>query len=938
MPNEEKVADEYIVLMREARMNYGPRCLLLMQVGGFHEVYDNVDPDDSPQLNICDRVLYLKVATKKMRSIVDGESRPVYMAGFPNDALPRYKAMLLDSGFTVLVVSQDEDDATTRRLTCVSSPGFDDREHRDSAVAIVFITSTSVATARYDVVVNRIDVLQNKVVDDHLRALDEARNALCQAGGASEVQIHVELGLDLSVDDDLLASVYENAAVHVKRHDKKQRYVYDLDWQERSLQSHFVKYHTVGDRMVSKLGLEGCEAHVVLSIVLLAIFVRQHDPNAVSHLPIPRGTDAKPTFLTRVLNGTIHSLDVLESKGGASLFEFLSKHVRTKMGLRRLRARLCAPIHDVGALQQRYDEIDAMRSSTHRDQLDMELRRIKDLSQMACAVRRGRVRTQDMYRVIESYRAARTAITIGSSVTVPSVQALDVMLKLCDEVLDDERRHGIDIFRQGSQHDCVNLVGVDILRGRFEDAVRELDDVRALIESFVPGCQLRLTMGASGAHQLTTTPARGRLLSNHGYSVSFSAKEARVNTNAVMDACELANTTLAELEAACENAFVSFLTHLRGIFFDDHADDVADAIGELDLVHGIACLSTMHGYRRPEVRESTHSAVKATQLRHPLIEQLVDARCRRYVPNDVELDSRNSMLLFGVNSVGKTSLLKAIAISVLMAQAGFFVPAASFQLVPYTSISLHVGGRDDMYRSQSTFVREIEHLRVVLGASRRAGSRMLFLADELGNSTEDVAAVRIVSTVLHILYTRAVTMALATHMFSLLDNPHIQGLRGLRAHHLKVNFTDDGSFVFERTLQRGPPVLREYGCEIAARLLADDEDVARRLRSQWHTTRKPNVTEPRPSRYNRRLFSGTCATCGYAPSASTDEPLAWHHIEEQCTQVGGFVPSGQRVHASSNQVQVCRTCHNDIHAGVIEITGYEETDAGMVLRFIRLDA
>ena len=378
------------------------------------------------------------------------------------------------------------------------------------------------------------------------------------------------------------------------------------------------------------------------------------------------------------------------------------------------------------------------------------------------------------------------------------------------------------------------------------------------------------------------------------------------------------------------------VARLNDLFFVEHADAIAETVGVIDVAHGLGRLSLARGYCRPTLDgESDAGCIALRALRHPILEGLVDANGHAYVRNDVALSARESMLLYGVNSAGKSSLLKAIATAVLMAQCGLFVAADAMRLAPYSRIAIHIGGTDDMYRAQSTFVREVEELREVLAASRADGPRTLFLADELGNSTEDTSAVRLVAATLHTLYLRKATLVLATHMFSLQDNAYVRGLTGVRNCHLKVDFAN--GIVFERTLQPGLPATRDYGVRIAEKLLVDDEDMLRALTSDWHDHRERWMSG---SRYNRHVFADACCVCGYRPTEAHHKPVAWHHIREQSTAVDGLLPDNRPLHASANLMSVCEQCHAAIHAGLVEVGGYEETADGrrLVVRDRRASA
>jgi DNA mismatch repair protein MutS len=435
-----------------------------------------------------------------------------------------------------------------------------------------------------------------------------------------------------------------------------------------------------------------------------------------------------------------------------------------------------------------------------------------------------------------------------------------------------------------------------------------------------------------GSHVITST-VRGKLLEKNGWRILFLKQHARINDDALNVTIATLTDLKSELNRACESFFSEFIDGMNEKYFETFADEIASSLGKFDMLQALAVVATLQNYCRPTIEEARDgSGITASTLRHPIIEKIVDMNGLPYVANDVQLSAEHSMLLYGANSVGKSSLLKAIACAVVMAQCGMFVAASRMTLRPYSTVAIHIGGRDDMYRSQSTFVREMEEVRSILRISETDGAHTLFLADELGNSTEDVSAVKIVSSILHTMYARRVTTLLATHMFSLQDSPLVVGLQGLRNYHLRIEFDDDHTILFDRTLKMGMPPTREYGCRIAERIITEDKDFVHYLKSDMHT-KDARLANTSRCKYNRALFAEQCEICGYYPQTAKHLPLDWHHIEGQCEAVSGFVPSGRHVHARSNMMPVCKDCHRKIHKDLILVHRYEDTANGRRIRF-----
>ena len=122
---------------------------------------------------------------------------------------------------------------------------------------------------------------------------------------------------------------------------------------------------------------------------------------------------------------------------------------------------------------------------------------------------------------------------------------------------------------------------------------------------------------------------------------------------------------------------------------------------------------TKFNYCKPQIIDNENSFVEFEKIRHCLIEQLNTQEI--YVTNDLDLGlNQKGILLYGTNAVGKTSIIKAIGISIIMAQAGLFVPCSIFKYKPYNYIFTRILGNDNIFKGLSTFAVEMSELRIIL--------------------------------------------------------------------------------------------------------------------------------------------------------------------------------------------------------------------------------
>lgn len=339
-------------------------------------------------------------------------------------------------------------------------------------------------------------------------------------------------------------------------------------------------------------------------------------------------------------------------------------------------------------------------------------------------------------------------------------------------------------------------------------------------------------------------------------------------------------------------------------------------LGTLDYVKSNAQIALKYKYYRPTIEKKHRSSFfKALNLRHPLIERIIRYE---YVPNDLSLGESssklpNGLLLFGVNSTGKSSLAKAIGCVIMMAQAGMFVPA-QLTYKPFTKIITRLSGDDDLLRGKSSFVVEMTELRTIL---RNADQNTLVLGDELCRGTESMAGTSLTVATLETLIERNTKFIFSTHMHHLPAIKLIQNYRQnnrLRIAHLTAVYDENlDRLTYNRRLEEGPGS-SQYGLEVCKSLNIDKGfiDRANVIRRQLEEIPDLFLTTKK-SRYNSNLYLDKCSLCG------SQQNLHTHHLREQFTaDQNGFIG---HIHkdASHNLVVLCQECHQNIHRNAIEL-------------------
>jgi DNA mismatch repair protein MutS len=334
--------------------------------------------------------------------------------------------------------------------------------------------------------------------------------------------------------------------------------------------------------------------------------------------------------------------------------------------------------------------------------------------------------------------------------------------------------------------------------------------------------------------------------------------------------------------------------------------DTVEFAATLDVATTAARMALTHKYCRPEiVHDGAKSWFDTKGLRHMLAERIDDDEL--FVPNDLAFggdQSPKGMLLFGTNASGKSTLIKSVGIAVTLTQAGFYVPATTFRLRPYSAIYTRILGNDDLFRGLSTFAVEMTEFNAILN---NANVRTLVLGDELCSGTETVSAVSIFASGLVSLADTGCTHLFATHFHEVVKIPCVQELEHLVSKHLEVRYDAEAdTLVYDRKLADGSGD-SIYGLEVCKSLKMPQAFIDRAYSvRQVLVPKSGSVLGSKISRYSSKKVRGGCELCGAAGAHI-------HHLMHQADADNERMVDHFRVDAAANLINVCEACHNKFH-------------------------
>ena len=268
--------------------------------------------------------------------------------------------------------------------------------------------------------------------------------------------------------------------------------------------------------------------------------------------------------------------------------------------------------------------------------------------------------------------------------------------------------------------------------------------------------------------------------------------------------------------------------------------------------------------------------------------------------------------------------MKSVGLSLIMAQAGFYVPCSSFHYYPYTQIFTRILNNDNIFTGESSFAVEMSELRSIL---LRSNQKSLILGDELCSGTENVSALSIVSAGLKTLSDKKCSFIFTSHLHQLMDVSILKNINNLNVFHLKITYDQEKEIlIYDRKLVEGsgPPI---YGLEVckAMDLGNDFISLARKIQLEI-TNESDQLLNNKNSNYNKNIMMDKCMIC-----KSNAEHT--HHINEQNQADENNIIDHFHKNIKHNLVQLCESCHHKVHNENLRIYGYIQTSQGIQLNY-----
>lgn len=765
-----------------------PDAILFFRLGDFYEMFN----DDAV---VAARALELTLTSRNK-----GAPDEVPMAGVPYHAAGGYIAKLLSLGHKVAICEQMGDPAKTK--------GVVPRE-------VVRVVTPGLVTAE--------DQLDGRA-NHYLCAIERAAE-----GGAIGLAL-----LDLSTGELGAASIDDATALvgELSRLDPREILVAPAADDLRELarasspraavrSDDALPVPEAGEVLVKALGPEAAEdaeraiaeAALVAAARALRFAVRC---NPAAELPVRRIVAWDPGATLRIDEVAQAHLELVRASDGGRSGALLSvlDETRTPPGARLLRRRLLAPLVDVAAIRRRLDAVEAFVSHPLvRADVRARLSSVGDLERLAVRAALGEASPKDLGAVRDGLlavpglvdallaipdRSAREALSVEPDAPDPCA---DVAERLAAALVDRPpalAREG-GIFRPGWD---AALDESRKLRERGTELIVELEG-RLREQVGVPTLKIRYTR-VFGWYVEVTRAHAGKVPATFRRKQTVAGAE-RFTTD---ELDELQDKMLHAEERFAERETELFGALVRDVAAQaDRIRRLAARLAEWDLHAALAEVAHRRDYVRPEI--DAGEAIDLEDSRHPVVEEL--AAAGRFVPNDVRLDvgGERLWLVTGPNMAGKSTLMRQVALTVVLAQMGSYVPAKRARVGIVDRVLSRVGASDNVSRGESTFMVEMRETAAIL---RHATRRSLVILDEIGRGTSTYDGLAIAWAVAEHLHDAIGCRALfATHYHELTE---LAATAKHAANHSVSAREVDDDVVFFHKLTKGP-ASRSYGVAVA---------------------------------------------------------------------------------------------------------------------------
>ena len=972
MDNKQHILNLYIKYRDEYIKKYGENTIVLMEIGTFYEIYAVINEDinigEKNIYNICQNILGIAV-TRRNKKIEEVSYNNYLQAGVPSFGIKKYTDILLNNNYTVVIVSQITSPPNPERgVTEILSPGtcIDNYNKNDNnyLMSIYIEKFQHKIKDTISIGISIIDLSTGKNYINEIQSHEESNywsdeiSRFINFYNPVELLIQTE-NYEISKDDIInMWDIYHDSIQinHYDSYDYKK-----INYQNEILSKVFDIKSIISP--IEYFNLEN-KNECRLSYIYMLQYIYEHKVDILRHIENP--LEIKDNNYLSLTSNSIRQLNVINNysyfKGKNESLLSICNNCSTSMGRRLLKERLLYPSIKTEIIQDRYDQIKLFQKDNFFENVKEKISTITDLEKLLRRMGLGLLTPNEFFTCHISYEfvSKLLPIIINNKDIFSYYKEYHQDINIFNDFLNE-----INNTFLFSNFNC-NTTPSHKERKIFKDGINDkLDQCDNLIEENINNLDLickrlskLLDIDNSIKYEyndknnwfIYCTKKRAKLIENRLNNIknninvkneenkiiySFSSDDFTyktkdtnstiINCKVIENISKIINKNLKELSSINNKLWNEKIIYLYSKY-KNSLKQINEFIANIDISTNNAKLSLENGYYCPILEENDKSFLSAKDIRHPIVEKI--NHDTEYVTNDVILGKeKDGILLFGTNACGKSTLMKAIGLNIIMAQAGLFVAAKEFIYKPYKQIFTRILNNDNIFKGQSSFAVEIQELNGIL---QKADKNSLVLGDELCSGTETISAISIVATGIEYLCKIGSSFIFTSHLHQLTKLEMINNLNNLHICHLKIDIKNN-ILIYDRKLINGsgPSI---YGLIVCDAIGLPNDFISKAKKIQFELENESNtIIKQHKSQYNNNVYLDKCLVCKINKAEET------HHIKEQENADENNMIDHIHKNVKQNLAPLCKKCHLDVTHNNLVITGFIQTNKGKELKYFYSD-
>jgi DNA mismatch repair protein MutS len=908
---------EYIEFYKTYTQKYGAKTAIFLMVGSFYELYDIQDAETGEtECNVREIVdmLGIQLSTKK-----EEDSKMCLFAGFPDYVMHKWAGRLTSVGYTVVIVDQYKDmrgKVKERKVSRILSPSthIENISANETAYVITLFMDQREGPPQFGAAI--LDITTGKTM-----------TFSCTASGRADIWtaddlvqlLHIYQPKELVIywrngnkPEESVFRKMIHSLIHIRECTSS---AFD---RELVRTEYLQKIYAPKSILPIKTYLGLRTEQEELALLYLLQFTEEHYASMLTSLH--RNEPWVPHSKLVCGNHALSQLQMIQADGVIGLF---TKCI-TSMGKRGIRERLLSPYSDSQQIRLRLEEVKEYLSWSKEKvmQVERQFRFMYDLPRLHRKIICASITSDEIAGLFQTYHAVERIIVLTKDTCLKQPFTDEDWLAY-NQLFETHFSKDKPVFCTPFNVETYPDIGrkeQDIQR-----VMEQLEILRMDFNALLKEDAVRLEEREKEPFGLKTSTIQLKQLKKQ--SLPEGTEITELKSGGWIDCTQLQqlNKQLARLrEELKQLVSITQMDACQAIVSTGFWQLVEDWICHLDCTQCIGYTSKQNAWTCPVITDTeSDSGFDIKQIRHPLVE--ASATRVSYVKHDISLgfsdageQTKNGWLVYGMNASGKSTLMKATGICILLAQAGCFVPAKEMTLTPFRAVYTRILNQDNIHAGLSSFAVEMSELRDIL---RNATPHTLVLGDELCAGTESVSAQALVASGIQWLSEKKAKFIFATHLH---DLPSLIQTKDVDIWHLHVEYDPvTRKLTYDRTLRPGSGSSL-YGLEVARAMDLPFEFIEQALKNREKIMGSVQTSLAKSSAWNRDIVRKECEVC----KKQIVSELEVHHISPRASAVNQRVADGSHMNDKRNLIVICQTCHDAVHADMIEIAPLTMTSDG----------